>query len=345
MNYKSNLYSSIIEATNSIYTVCKQTPLKYSSTLSELTGIHIYIKKEYKQHTGSFKLRGATYKLQKIFDSDEVNSNIKEKIIVSASTGNHGIAVSYASKKLNENKNIQKSVLKSIIYSPYNVDESKVCLIKKQGAELNKVSSNNCLEAEISAKEYASNTKGAFYISPYNDCDIIAGQGTIGYEILKDLDYKCDAIFVSVGGGGLIGGISEYVKNTTPDCIIVGCQPFNSRVIYESLKDRKVLQDLPELETFSDGTAGGVEEDTLTFPIIQKNVDEFILADEKEISDAFCMIMELEKIVVEGSAALTLACLLKNKEKWQGKRVCIVLCGGNISLKKVKDMIEYSTKN
>jgi len=339
---ESNLFSEINNATNSIYGICNITSLVFSSELSTNTGVKIFLKKEHEQITGSFKLRGATYKLLKI-SHEEHN---KDKTIVTASTGNHGIATSFACNKLNELSHSYDSLtrFKCIIYAPNHVDELKSSLILQNNAKLIKISTNNCLDAEKTAKEFAS-TEGAFYISPYNDYDIIAGQGTLGREILNDMENKCDAVFVSIGGGGLISGIATYIKNVNPECKVIGCQPYNSRVIYESIKVGKVLQDLPEYDTVSDATAGGVEDDLLTFPIIENNVDDIILATEEEIYEAFCMIEETDRITVEGSAALTLACLMKTKERWQGRRVVLVLCGKNISIEKINLMRGYYSKN
>ena len=325
--FKDKFITGIESAQKSIYSICKATPLDNSSQLSKLLNIDLFLKCEFQQYTGSFKLRGATNKLLKI-----INSREKEINIVTASSGNHGSAISYSCQKINEIH--QQKLFNCIVYVPKNIDSTKQSIIENYQAIIRKLESTNSLDCEIAARKFVLNNTNSLYISPYNDIDIVSGQGTIGVEILNDV--KPDAIFVSIGGGGLISGIAVYVKRVYPNCKIIGCQPENSRVMYESLKAGKILQDVDELETLSDGTAGGIEGDSLTFPIVKEYVDEIILANENEISNAFTLLVEKEKIIVEGSAALTLACLIKTKDNWKGKKVVLVLCGKNISLDKIK---------
>ena len=198
------------------------------------------------QYTGSFKVRGALNKIVSLPVSE------REKGIIAASTGNHGMATCYAAQKLGP--------LPVTIYVPNNAKEVKLQAMQAMGGTVVKVDSNNCIDSEIAARKASVESKLEF-ISPYNDEIVVAGQGTIGYEIVSQLKQyggkKPDAIFVSVGGGGLIGGIAGFIKEVLPECQIIGCQPENSKVMLESIKAGCILQDVPEFPTLSDGTAGG----------------------------------------------------------------------------------------
>ena len=191
------------------------------------------------------------------------------------------------------------------------------------------VESPNCVDAETQARAAAKETGQAF-ISPYNDIRVIMGQGTIGLEIYEQLEgQELDAIFVSVGGGGLISGVGLYLKSILPSCEIVGCQPLNSNVM-QSLQAGRILTDVEELPTLSDGTAGGIE-DSITFGICQNVVDRFVTVSEGEIAAAMLWSLEKEKMTIEGAAAVVIAALQKDLERYQGKTVALLLCGRNVS--------------
>jgi threonine dehydratase len=169
------------------------------------------------------------------------------------------------------------------------------------------------------------------------------GQATIGKEIFEQMgEDSLDAIFISVGGGGLIGGIAAYLKDKMPSCKIYGVQPENSQVMFMSIKAGKILQNVKEFETISDGTAGGIEEDCVSFEFCQKFVDEWILVSEQEIKDAMFWIAEKEKFIIEGSAGVAVAGYLKSNLK--KKKVAIVLCGRNISMEKFSTCFPFHKK-
>ena len=190
--------------------------------------------------------------------------------------------------------------------------------------------------AETHARKYASE-KQITYISPYNDSQVAAGQGTIGIELSRQLD-KIDVVFVSLGGGGLISGIAGYLKSINTDVQIIGCPPENSQVIIQSVKAGKIL-DLPSLPTLSDGTAGGLEPGAITFELCQALVDDYITVSEDEIKESLRLFMLIHHMMIEGAAAVAIASYLKMKEQFNGKNVVIIICGANISLEVLKNIL------
>ena len=246
--------------------------------------------------------------------------------VVSASTGNHGAAVAYASGELN---------IKCTIYVPNDASPAKLSNMKNFGARV-ETFGNDCVEAEKRARDVSVST-GETYVSPYNDRYVIAGQGTLGFEIASQCDHL-DTIIVSVGGGGLIGGTASYLRSIWPDIEVIGCSPENSAVMIHSINAGKVL-DMESKPTLSDGTAGGVEMDSITFPICRDMIDESILVTEDEIKEAMVMYMKHEHQLIEGAAGTAVATLIKKKEDLKGKNVGVVICGGNISLDIIRSIL------
>jgi threonine dehydratase len=266
-----HISNGVEEAAERIKPHARKTPLEYSPGLSEELNCNVYLKLENWQITGSFKPRGALNKIIQVYEQDP------ETIIITASTGNHAAAVAYA---------ISVVQGKGIIYLPLNVSKAKIKALRNvQGVGI-EYYGNDSVETERAARKRSSEG-GKTFVSPYNDLDIIHGQGTIGAEILAQLpgDQKLDAVFVPVGGGGLVSGIAGYIKELRPDVEIIGCQPENSAVMYHSLLKGKILE-MESHPTLSDGTAGGVEEDSITFEFCQKYVDQWILVKEEQILKA-----------------------------------------------------------
>jgi threonine dehydratase len=203
--------------------------------------------------------------------------------------------------------------------------------MRRYGIEVRQHGDDSLL-SELEARRYADE-HGLAYLSPYNDLDVVAGQGTIGVEIVEQLP-GVEVVFVSVGGGGLIGGIASVLKAYNPAIHVVGCLPENSPVMAVSV-ERGAIVDMPSLPTLSDGTAGGIEEGAVTFALCQALVDEYVLVSEAEIATAMREIME-----GEGAAGVAVAALRKTQERWQGKQVAVVLCGGNISLATLRLVLE-----
>ena len=289
----------------------RKTPLDHSPSLSELINGEVYLKLENVQKTGSFKFRGAISKITSL------SSDQRNKGVVTASTGNHGAAVSLAMKILDVNGKI---------VVPNNIARNKLENIKRLGGIV-EFYGKDCIESEFRAQEI-SKESGSAYISPYNDPDIVTGQGTIAVELDNQLN-NIDEVIVSVGGGGLISGIGGYLKQVQPKAQMVACSPKNSCVMYESLNAGRIL-DLPSKQTLSDGTAGGVEEGSITFDICKEIIDDFVLVTEREIASGIRTAIDDDHQLIEGSAGAAIAALFKRKKTLIGKRVVIIICGGNI---------------
>ena len=290
----------------------RKTPLDHSPSLSELINGEVYLKLENVQKTGSFKFRGAISKITSL------SSDQRNKGVVTASTGNHGAAVSLAMKILDVNGKI---------VVPKNIARNKLENIKKLGGIV-EFYGKDCIESEFRAQEI-SKESGSAYISPYNDPDIVTGQGTIAVELDNQLN-NIDEVIVSVGGGGLISGIGGYLNQVQPKAQMVACSPKNSCVMYESLNAGRIL-DLPSKQTLSDGTAGGVEEGSITFDICKEIIDDFVLVTEREIASGIRTAINDDHQLIEGSAGAAIAALFKRKKTLIGKRVVIIICGGNIN--------------
>ena len=290
----------------------RHTPLEHSPYLSNLASANVFLKLDNIQKTGSFKFRGAISKMTSMSDQEKSNG------VVTASTGNHGAACSLAMSTLQ---------IKGKIVVPENVHKNKVENILNLGGEI-EYYGDDCIDAEERAQEI-SKTTGATYISPYNDEAIVCGQGTMGLEIWEDLK-GIDAVFVSVGGGGLISGVGGYLKSMNESIQVYGVSPKNSCVMYESLKAGKQL-DLPSEPTLSDGTAGGVEFGSMTFEMCKEIIDDFSIVSEEEIAKGIQIGVEKHHQLIEGAAGTAIAGFMKQKDKFKDKTVVLVMCGGNIS--------------
>lgn len=310
----------IIEAEARIRPLARETPVDRSIHLSQLGEAGVYLKLEHLQHTGSFKLRGATNKILSLSD-EQLRAGV-----IAASTGNHGMGVCYAARHAGT---------KATIYLPRDVSEQKLAMIEHLGGTT-VLSNDDCLNAEKKARE-AARQSGQVFISPYNDPQVIAGQGTIGVEIVRQLD-RIDAVFVAVGGGGLIAGIAAYLKSASPKTRIIGCWPENSRVLYECLRAGRIIE-VPEEPTISESTTGGMEEGSVTFPLCQHLIDDHALVSEAEIREAMRLIFDKEHWIIEGSAGVAVAAYLNERERYIGKNVVIVLCGRNIASEKLKGIL------
>jgi threonine dehydratase len=300
------------EAAGRIQALIRPTPLQFSKQFSEQIGAEVWFKLENLQHTGSFKLRGAANCLMTL------SSEQRARGCVAASSGNHGAAVAYAMRALD---------VTGVIFVPEQTSPVKVEAIRRYGGEV-RFFGNDGLDTEQHAREYAER-ESLYYVSPYNDAAVIAGQGTCGIEIAEQLP-DIDAVFIAVGGGGLLGGIGSALKASTPDVRIFACQPEASAVMAKSVAAGRIL-DLPSEKTLSDGTAGGVEPDAITFELCQQLADEFVLVSEAGIATAMREYVEAEKTTIEGAAGVAIAALQQRKDAVQGMQVAVVICGGNIS--------------
>ncbi|MGA2000654.1 MAG: threonine/serine dehydratase [Terriglobales bacterium] len=271
----------------------------------------VFFKLEHLQKTGAFKLRGATNKIFSLSAKEAAAG------VITSSTGNHGLAVATAASV----KGIDAEVVVSA-----QVVEAKLKAIQACGARISHAGENP-LHAEVAARK-AAGESGRTYIPPYNDRLVVAGQGTLGVELVEQIP-QLDAVFVAVGGGGLIGGIGAYLHAVSPGIEVVGCWPENSRVLYESLKAGKVI-DFPEQYTVSESTAGGVEPGSITLPLCQKVVGRRVLVTEQEILAATRW-AHRKGWPVEAAAGVAIAAFFKTAELFKDKTVVIVLCGKNLT--------------
>lgn len=314
------LPANAVLAANRIAEHIRETPLDYSRFFSALTGANVYLKLENLQVTGSFKLRGAFNKLLSLTQAQT------EAGCVAASSGNHGAAIAYA---------MQKRGISGVIFVPENTSSTKVDAIRGTGGDVRFFGTDG-LETEQHARQYAED-HGMLYLSPYNDADVIAGQGSCGVEIARQLK-DIEAIFIAVGGGGLISGVGSFLRSVHPKLQVIGCQPEASAVMAASAKAGKIV-DLCSKPTLSDGTAGGIEAGAITFDICQTLVDEYVLVSEDEIAEAMREFIDAEHMLLEGAAGVAIAALKKAADRYQGCNVVVVVCGGNISRETLKQVI------
>ncbi|MGD8426659.1 MAG: threonine/serine dehydratase [Balneolaceae bacterium] len=315
-----DLFQEITEANQRIKDQILHTPLLYSRWLSRFCKGEVYLKLESEQVTGSFKARGSLNKVKWIQEQ-----NISA-LPVTASTGNHGLGFARACDLLG---------IKGKVFLPHGAVSSKVDAIKAYNVEI-EFYGNDPFTTETYARQ-AAEDNGWLYISPYNDLQIIAGQGTIGIEILEKLPAP-DNVLATVGGGGLISGIGSYIMKKSPATRIIGCQPENSPEMSVSVHagEYRKIESKP---TLSDGSAGGFEPDSITFELCKKLVDDFILISEDEIREAIRSMIKNHSKLVEGSAGVAIGSLLKYPDRFAGKTTVIVICGANISIEKLQSLL------
>jgi len=249
-----------------------------------------------------------------------------ERGVVTASTGNHGAAVAYA---------LQRTGAPGVVWVPSNASREKLNLIEQYGVEV-RYHGDDCAETEAYARRLAAENE-QIYISPYNDPRIVGGQGTIAVELERQLD-RIDAVFVALGGGGMISGIAGYLKSVRPDVRVVGCSPENSQVMMQSVRAGEIL-DLPSLPTLSEGTAGGVEPGAITFELCRALVDDYTTVTEDEIAASLREFMRAHHSMIEGAAAVAIAAFEKEQARYADKNVVIIICGANISTSTLKEIL------
>lgn len=285
-----------------------KTPLEYSPKLSQISGANVFLKMEHLQRTGSFKIRGVLSKIQSLKKTDF------QKTFIAASTGNHAAAFAFAAEHFG---------FDGILFMPENASKVKREALKASDIKL-VLSGKNSMETEAKATSYANETSGIL-IHPYNDREIIKGQGTLGVEIQEQLP-EVDAVFAPIGGGGLISGLCSYFSNNEVE--LVGCQPRNASEMSDSVKLGHIVP--PSLlSTISDATAGGIEANSLTFEICKAQLDRFELIEEDAIKEAVNFVLKHHQTLIEPGAALSVAALL-NSKKYKGKNVVLVLTGKKI---------------
>ena len=289
----------------------RKTPLIHSTTFSELTESDVYLKAEFRQKTGSFKIRGAYYKIKSLSDEE------KKHGVVAASAGNHAQGVAFASE-------LEK--IPCTIVMPKNASPAKVAATKGYGAKVI-LEGINYDESSTKAKEIAQET-GATMIHAFDDPQIIAAQGVIGLEILEDLP-DVDEVYLPIGGGGLAAGTLIAIKEKNPNIKIIGVQSRSFPSMYESFKEGSITAS-GGARTIADGISVKVP-GQITFGIIKELIDDIVLVDDTEITKAMFLLMERMKFVVEPAGAASLAYLISKKPS-SGKKVVAVLAGGNVDM-------------
>ena len=290
--------------------VARTTDLLSSSSLKPST--HMYLKTENLQVTGSFKVRGAYYKISQLTEEQ------KKAGVIACSAGNHAQGVALSATK---------NGIKSVVCMPDGAPISKVEATKGYGAEV--VLVPGVYDDAYNKAVELQKEKGYTFVHPFDDEDVIAGQGTIGLEILEQLD-NIDAVVVPIGGGGLISGVAFTIKNLKPNIKVYGVQAANAPSMYESLRQKKQIT-LDTVSTFADGIAVKHPGDN-TFELVSKYIDEVVTVSEDEIAMAILTLMERQKLVAEGAGATSVAAVLADKVPVDGKNVVCVVSGGNIDV-------------
>ncbi len=310
----------VLEASERCRDHLSPTPLEYSLYLSKEIEGDVWLKLDSMQRTSSFKFRGAINKILSLTEEE------LDRGVVSASTGNYALAVAEAMRIRGR---------RATVYVAEDLQPSRLELLRFHDLDL-VIHGERAWDAEEGARR-AAEEDGKTYVSPYNDPLVVGGQGTCGYEISTQLP-DLDAALFACGAGGLLTGSAGWLKSHNPDVEAFGVSPENSPVMHESMRANKVV----EMETFAtlaDTCAGGVDLDSITLDLCQRYVDEIVLLTETEIEDAIRLLFEQHRLVVEGSGALAVGGLLKQKERFKGKKVVAVLCGRNIDLEVFKRII------
>lgn len=301
----------IYMARQKIASIVKRTPLIRSPGLTEQLERSVYLKLENVQETGAFKIRGAANKLLNL-TSEEL-----ERGVVTVSSGNHGRALAYVASRLGSH---------AVVCMTEAVPEVKREAIRKLGAEL--FLSGNTYKETLDQASQIQKERGLVNVHPFDDPLIIAGQGTIGLELLEDLP-EIDSVIVPLSGGGLLGGIALALKSADAGIRTIGVSMERNPAMVESLRAGKVVEVVEE-PSLADALIGGIAPVEHTFDIIQKYVDETVLVSEKEIAEAMIFAFEKHHLVVEGGGAVGLAALLFQKVEALGQHVAVVISGGNV---------------
>lgn len=302
---------NVQQARESISDIIHQTPLLRSSQLSEVCGNRMYFKGEHLQKTGSFKIRGATNKVKQVAKEGTT-------FVTAASSGNHGQAVAYIAHVLG---------IDAKIVVPEDVNRSKMHAIQAYHGQIEKCGLTS--EQRLPRAKSLANEQKGVYIAPYDDPLIIAGQGTVGLEIMEQLA-DVDVIVVPIGGGGLISGILTAVKETNASVKVIGVEPETANDTRLSLEKGKRTT-IKETRTIADGLRTN-QPGEMTFPIVQNYVDRIVLVSEAEIQQAQFLAMERMKQIIEPSSAVTLAAAMFDKLGVKNKNVVCVLSGGNVDV-------------
>ncbi|MDO8497772.1 MAG: threonine ammonia-lyase IlvA [bacterium] len=318
--------STIDKAAHNLKRVIQKTPLQFSKRLSNTYHAKVYIKREDLQEVRSFKIRGAFNKMSSLTEEE------KKRGVVSASAGNHAQGVACSSSLLK---------IKGVIFMPMITPNQKIEKVKHFGGEnvTVKLIGNTFDEASMAAQSYCKE-HNAVYVHPFDDPYTISGQGTVGKEIYEELEGKVDYVFVPIGGGGLISGVSSYMKEKNPSIKVVGVEPHGAPGMNESIKKGQVTT-LEKIDTFVDGAAVKTV-GHMTFKISKKSVDEIIVIPEGKVCTTMIELYQNDGIIAEPAGALSVSALDEVKDKIKNKTVVCVLSGGNNDILRYPEVMEKS---
>lgn len=319
MDFAERLAADVDAAALALRPIVVATPVVPSAWLSQSVGADVRLKLENVQHTGSFKFRGANNALVHLPPRQAARG------VVAASSGNHGLGLAAAARTRG---------LRATVFVPRTTAPGKQRAIAALGAEV-VPHGDDCVVTEQHARAFAA-AHDRPYVSPYNDPDVIAGQGSVAVELLQQWP-AVEVVYVALGGGGLLGGMAGWTKARHPGVEFVACSPAQSPAMAECVR-RGAIVDVPCGETLSDSTAGGVEPGAITFPLCQRFVDRFVDVDEAAIRAALLGCLEHQHLLVEGAAAVAVAACLADPGL-RGRRAAIVVCGGNLPFAKLRALL------
>lgn len=318
-------YEEILKARKRIEDFILNTPIEFSTTFSK-SNTQIYMKLECQQRLKAFKTRGAFSKLTYLTEEE------KQKGVMAISSGNHGAAVSYAANIL--------GIKKSKIYVPATTPKSKLDKIKYYGSEVVLAGDNYDAAHRIGIEALAS--ENMVFVDSCSDPQVIAGQGTIGLEIMEE-NPDIDTILVPIGGGGLITGISIAAKRKNPNIKIIGVQPKACPAMVKAIEDNYFYEEYPTEESMCDALVGGVA--YIPFKMAKQCIDDILLVDESTIMEALELLMTEEKVIAEPSGAVGLAAILENYDYFKGKKVVVIISGGNLDKRLMEEVIHSRQLN
>jgi threonine dehydratase len=312
-------FSDILQARQHLHGIVRQTPFERSATLSDQTDMEVYLKAECLQRTGSFKLRGAYHKIASL------SSEEKTRGIVTSSAGNHAQGVGFAATRFN---------IPGRIYVPETIPRNKLEAIQRYRVEV--VIEGKLYDTAHAAALADAEKSGRIFIPAFDDRLIMAGHGTLGLEMLEEIS-DLDAVIVPVGGGGLIAGVATAAKKINPAIQVIGCQSSASCAMARSLDENRPYITFPSKETIAEGLEGGISE--ITFNLGRRLIDRMVLVEEDEIRFAIRFLLEHHRLVVEGSGAVGVAALLHNRWSDPKRKVGVVLSGGNLDYRLLRQII------
>ncbi len=312
-------FNDVLQARQHLHGIVRETPFEKSAVLSDRTNMAVYLKAECLQRTGSFKLRGAYHKIASL------SSEEKTRGIVTSSAGNHAQGVGFAATRFN---------IPSRIYVPEIIPQNKLEAIQRYKVEV--VIEGKLYDEAHAAALADAKKSGRVFIAAFDDLLIMAGHGTLGLEMLEEIP-DLDALIVPVGGGGMIAGVATAAKTINPDIRIIGCQSIASCAMTRSLEENRPYLTFPSQETIAEGLEGGISE--VTFKLGHRLIDRMVLVEENEIRSAIRFLLEHHRLIVEGSGVVGVAALLHNRWSDPGRKVGIVLSGGNLDYQLLRHIV------